>query len=134
MNFGKSSISKKISPRRGKKIRKKVAFTVVRLLLIALLVLIISGAVAGAALLRNIIADAPDISNVALSPTEAATYIYNQEGKRVQKLTLPEANRDLVTLATAFPSACSTLSSRLRTSVSMSILALIPRESSVHFW
>lgn len=98
MNFGKSSISKKISPRRGKKIRKKVAFTVVRLLLIALLVLIISGAVAGAALLRNIIADAPDISNVALSPTEAATYIYNQEGKRVQKLTLPEANRDLVTL------------------------------------
>ena len=49
MNFGKSSVSKKISPRRGKKIRKKVAFTVVRLLLIALLVLIISGAVAGAA-------------------------------------------------------------------------------------
>ncbi|MDD3795190.1 MAG: transglycosylase domain-containing protein [Lachnospiraceae bacterium] len=98
MNFGKSSISKKIAPKTGKKVAKKVKFTILRLILLAFLVLVIGGGIYGYTTVKKIIADAPDISNVAVSPTEAATYIYNQAGQRVQKLTLPEANRDLVTL------------------------------------
>ena len=98
MNFGKSSISKKIAPRTSKKVAHKIKFTLLRLVLLGILVLLIGGGIYGVSVVRKIIADAPDISNVAVSPTEAATYIYNQAGQRVQKLTLPEANRDLVTL------------------------------------
>ena len=98
MNFRKSSISKKIAPRTSKKVAHKIKFTLLRLVLLGILVLLIGGGIYGVSVVRKIIADAPDISNVAVSPTEAATYIYNQAGQRVQKLTLPEANRDLVTL------------------------------------
>ena len=98
MNFGKSSVSKKIAPRTSKKVARKIKFTFLRLILLGVLILLIGGGIYGITAVRKIIADAPDISNVAVSPTEAATYIYNQAGQRVQKLTLPEANRDLVTL------------------------------------
>ena len=98
MNFGESAVSKKMKSPRGKRIKRKAGFTVLRIFLLSILILLAVGAVIGFTVLKQIIADAPDISNVALSPTEAATYIYNQEGQRVQKLTLPEANRDLVTL------------------------------------
>lgn len=98
MNYGKSSVSKKMAPRRGKKVKRKVGFTIFRVILLGFLILLVAGGIFGYAALSRIIADAPDISNVAISPTEAATYIYNQAGERVQKLTLPESNRDLVTL------------------------------------
>ena len=98
MNFGKSSISKKIAPQTSKKVKKKIKFTLVKLILLGFLVLLIAGGIWGYSFVHDLIQEAPDISNVAVSPTETATYIYNQEGKRVQKLTLPEANRDLVTL------------------------------------
>ena len=80
---------KKMKSPRGKRIKRKAGFTVLRIFLLSILILLAVGAVIGFTVLRQIIADAPDISNVALSPTEAATYIYNQEGQRVQKLTLP---------------------------------------------
>ena len=98
MNFGKSSVSKKIAPKTSKKVKKKIKFTLVRLILLGLLVLVIGGGVWGYTFVHDLLKEAPDISSVAMTPTETATYIYNQEGKRVQKLTLPEANRDLVTL------------------------------------
>lgn len=98
MNFGKSSISKKMTPNTGKKVTKKIKFTLFRLILIALLILILSGGILGYTIIHKLILEAPDITNMSVTPTEAATYIYNQEGKRVQKLTLPESNRDLVTL------------------------------------
>lgn len=98
MNFGKSSISKKNAPRTSKKVKKKISFTLARLVLLGLLVLLIGGGLWGYSFVHTLIQDAPDISNVAVSPTEAATYIYNQAGERVQKLTLPESNRDLVSL------------------------------------
>ena len=84
MNFGKSSISKKIAPRTSKKVAHKIKFTLLRLVLLGILVLLIGGGIYGVSVVRKIIADAPDISNVAVSPTEAATYIYNQAGQRVR--------------------------------------------------
>ena len=98
MNFGKANISKKRASRKAKKIKRKAGFTVLRLFLLAFLILIIGGGIFAYEKVSTIIADAPDISNVAVSPTEAATYIYNQDGQRIQKLTLPEANRDLVAI------------------------------------
>ena len=48
--------------------------------------------------IRRIVADAPKLDAMMVSPTAAATYICDAQGNRVQKLTLPEANRDLVTI------------------------------------
>lgn len=98
MNFGKSGISKRQASGKSKKIKKKAGFTILRLVLLALLALLIGGSIFAFGKVRDIIREAPDISNVAVSPTEAATYIYNQDGQRVQKLTLPESNRDLVSM------------------------------------
>ena len=54
--------------------------------------------ISGYILLSSIIKDAPDISSITVAPTEAATYIYDSAGKKDLKLTLPESNRDLVTI------------------------------------
>ena len=48
--------------------------------------------------MRAILKNAPEISPAQFIPSEAATYIYDADGKREQKLTLPEANRDLVSI------------------------------------
>ena len=98
MNFGKSSLSKKIAPKTSKKMKKKIKFTLIRLILLVFLAVLIAGGWWGYRFVHDLIREAPDISNVAVAPNETATYIYNQEGKRIQKLTLPEANRDLVSL------------------------------------
>ena len=98
MNFGKSSLSKKIAPKTSKKVKKKIKFTLIRLILLVFLAVLIAGGWWGYRFVHDLIREAPDISNVAVAPNETATYIYNQEGKRIQKLTLPEANRDLVSL------------------------------------
>ena len=46
----------------------------------------------------RMIADAPDLSTITVSPTSAATYIYDAGGARQRKLTLAESNRDLVAI------------------------------------
>lgn len=48
--------------------------------------------------MRRIIADAPALDPMTVAPTAAATYICDSSGKHLRKLTLPEANRDLVTI------------------------------------
>ena len=49
-------------------------------------------------MIRGLIASAPDISNLSVTPSETATYIYAQDGTVMQRLTLPTSNRTLVTL------------------------------------
>ncbi len=48
--------------------------------------------------IRSVLSDAPKLDLNRIIPSTAATYIYNQAGRRVQKLTLPESNRDLVSI------------------------------------
>ena len=45
-----------------------------------------------------LVATAPDIDSITVSPTESATYICDQEGNYLRKLTLATSNRDIVTL------------------------------------
>lgn len=67
-------------------------------------ILIISAGIFAAFLLTFIlfiwylIASAPDINTISVSPVESATYICDQDGNYLRKLTLPAANRDIVTL------------------------------------
>ncbi len=70
-----------------------------KILLFMICAVIIFGSVWGFTTFRKIVANAPDLDPMTLAPTEASTYIYNKEGKREQKLTLPESNRDLVTIS-----------------------------------
>ena len=89
-----------------------------KFILIVLLVLIIGSGIFAFFQVRAILRNAPEISPAQFIPSEAATYIYDADGKREQKLTLPEANR-----------ICSMPSSRLRMSGSTSTTASIRRES-----
>lgn len=45
-----------------------------------------------------LIATTPDIDTITVSPTESATYICDQEGNYLRKLTLASSNRDIVSL------------------------------------
>lgn len=45
-----------------------------------------------------LLATAPDIDSITVSPTESATYICDQNGNYLRKLTLASTNRDIVTL------------------------------------
>ena len=48
--------------------------------------------------IRYLIATAPDIDSITVSPTESATYICDQNGNYLRKLTLASSNRDIVKL------------------------------------
>lgn len=66
--------------------------------------LVISAATAGLLTLLfglfiwYLIASAPDINTITVSPAESATYICDQDGNYLRKLTLASSNRDIVTL------------------------------------
>ena len=65
------------------------------------LILLFVGVIAAAGILfyvRNVIVNAPELDLNLVIPSSAATYIYDENGKRVQKLTLPESDRDLVSI------------------------------------
>ena len=67
-------------------------------------VLITAGIAAGVLLLIfllilwYLVASAPDIDSVTVFPEESATYICDQEGNPLRKLTLSSSNRDIVSL------------------------------------
>jgi penicillin-binding protein 1A len=45
-----------------------------------------------------LILTAPDIDSVQVSPAESATYIYDQDGNQLRKLSLASSNRDIISL------------------------------------
>lgn len=45
-----------------------------------------------------LIATAPDLDAISLSPSESATYICDSDGNYIRRLTFATSNRDLVTL------------------------------------
>ena len=92
-------IEKRRKPHTGRKSVRKVISFVLKLAAAALFVIVIGGGLFAYSQIRSIVAEAPDLSGVSLAPSQAATYIYGRDGKREQKLTLPEANRDLVNLS-----------------------------------
>lgn len=50
------------------------------------------------AIVWYLIASAPDIDTITVSPRESATYILDENGKELRKLTLAASNRDIVSL------------------------------------
>ena len=98
-DYTRYGIEKKMRPHTGRKVARKIISSILKILLLVFLVVLIGVGIYAYTHVSGIIKRAPDISGMTLAPTEAATYIYDQNGKRVQKLTLPQANRDLVKLS-----------------------------------
>ena len=97
-DYTRYGIEEKLRPRTSRRVAGRIFSALGKLLVFAFIV-----AAAGAFLYaflswNKIVEGAPDISGMTFEPGESATYIYDRDGNRVQKLTLPEANRDLVRL------------------------------------
>ena len=98
-DYTRSGIEKKLRPRTKRRTAGRIFCALLKLMAF-LFILLAAGAGIYAYLRWNsLVASAPDISGVTFTPGQSATYICNQEGKRVLKLTLPEANRDIVSLS-----------------------------------
>lgn len=98
MNFDRKHTKKKRQAHTSEKVGKRIGFTVVKAFLLCLAGLLVIGTAAGFGIIKGLIASAPDISNLSVAPSEAATYIYDENGNQLQKLAEPTANRTLVSL------------------------------------
>lgn len=99
MKYGRHNIEKKQRNMTAEKVEQKAGMTLLRLFLIALFALVIAGVCAGYGVMQGLLKSAPDISSLSTAPAEMATYIYNADGKQVQKLTAPTSNRTPVSLS-----------------------------------
>ncbi len=100
MNYGKKGVRKKQQALHstGKKWSRKIAFTFVQVFLIAMIGLAIIGVSAGIGAFRGILATAPDIGNIDVTPSGFSTFVYNIEGTQIKKLVSNDSNRIPVTI------------------------------------
>lgn len=100
MNYSKKNVSKtrKELSSSSKKAKKKATSTVARIVFISFIALFLIAGGLGFGVVKGIIADSPDISNINIVPTGYATFVYDSDGEQIQKLTAPSANRTSVSL------------------------------------
>lgn len=100
MNFGrKSTADKRKTLSESKDMEKKIGVGTIRTLFIVFISIGVIGFCAVFGVVRGIIDDAPDISEVNIVPSGYATYIYDIDGNQLQKLNAPSANRISVSLS-----------------------------------
>ena len=100
MNYGKRGVRKKQQTLNalGKKWSRKIAFTFVQVFLVAIIGAAIIGTSAGIGAFKGVLATAPDISNIDVTPTGFSTFVYDIEGNQLQKLVSTDSNRIPVTI------------------------------------
>lgn len=100
MNYGKKGVRKKQQTLNStsKKLVKKIGFTFVQIFLIALIGVAIIGTSAGIGIFKGILATAPDIGNIDVTPTGFSTFVYDIEGNQTAKLVSTDSNRIPVTI------------------------------------
>lgn len=100
MNYGKKGVRKKQQALNStsKKLVKKIGFTFVQIFLIALIGVAIIGTSAGIGIFKGILATAPDIGNIDVTPTGFSTFVYDIEGNQTAKLVSTDSNRIPVTI------------------------------------
>ena len=84
--------------RKSYKKKRPLPLRILRWFFLILLICTLAAGILGVVRVRQIIAKAPVLDPNAVAPAQAASYICRQDGTREQKLTLPEANRDLVSI------------------------------------
>lgn len=100
MNYGKKGVRKKQQTLHSKSARwgKKIGLTFIQICLIAVVSLGIIGASAGIGVFRGVLASAPDISNIDVTPTRFSTFVYDIENNQTAKLVSTNSNRIPVTI------------------------------------
>ena len=100
MNYGKKGVRKKQQALNStsKKWGKKIGFTFVQIFLIALIGVAIIGTSAGIGIFKGILATAPDIGNIDVTPSGFSTFVYDIEGNQTAKLVSTDSNRIPVTI------------------------------------
>ena len=77
---------------------KKVGAYIVRAVFFLFIALVVAVICAGVGMVRGIIADTPDVSSINIAPSGYATIIYDADGRELQKLVSPNANRMAVSI------------------------------------
>ncbi len=100
MNYGKRGVRKKQQALHAtsKKWARKIAFTFVQVFLICAIGVGIVGISAGIGLFKGVLATAPDIGNIDVTPTGFSTFVYDIEGNQTAKLVSTDSNRIPVTI------------------------------------
>lgn len=100
MNYGKRGVRRRQHALHAtsKKWSRKIGFAFVQLLLICIIGVGIVSLSAGIGVFRGVLATAPDIGNIDVTPTGFSTFVYDIEGNPIQKLVSTDANRIPVTI------------------------------------
>ena len=95
MNYGKRGAAKKKKALRSKskKWGKRFALTFFKAILLVILAAGIIGICGGLGVVKGILASAPDISNIDVSPTGFSTFVYDAEGNQIAELDAEGSNR-----------------------------------------
>lgn len=98
MKYGKKAVRKKQRElnSRSTKWGKKVAITILQVILAMILIVGIIGASGAIGVFKGVIATAPDISDIDVSPSNFSTFVYDSEGNQISKLVAADSNRILV--------------------------------------
>lgn len=98
MNYSKKGIRKKQQKLNSKstKFSKMVLLAFLKAFLICCLAVVILVGCMGIGMFKGILASAPDISNLDVTPSGYATIVYNAEGKQITKLVSTNSNRSYV--------------------------------------
>lgn len=101
MNYSKKGIRKKQRQLNSKstKFGKMFLLTFLKAFLICCLAAVIVVGCLGIGMFKGILASAPDISNLDVTPSGYATIVYDAEGKQITKLVSTNSNRSYVGMA-----------------------------------
>lgn len=99
MKYGRRDIQKKKKNLTSVKLEQKAGMTLVRLSILCAVILLTGLVCGGYGIMQGLMKSAPDISDLSTAPVEAATYIYDAQGRQIQKLTAPTSNRTPVSIS-----------------------------------
>ncbi|MDD3369363.1 MAG: transglycosylase domain-containing protein [Lachnospiraceae bacterium] len=95
MNYGKKGVRKRQKSLNSQsvKVSKKIALTLLNLVLIGVVALVIIGTSAGIGIFKGILASAPSIDNIDVTPSGFSSFVYDAEGNQTAKLVATDSNR-----------------------------------------
>ncbi len=95
MKFGKRAIFKKRHEltSRSNMVGKCASVTSLRVLLLCILAVCVMAVCLCAGALQGVIDDAPSASEIDITPLGSATFVYDNQGNQIQKLTATDSNR-----------------------------------------
>lgn len=100
MNFGRQSTSKKRNAltSRSSMMGKRAHVSLIRVLFFSLIAVCVMGICVGVGSISGIIANAPDVDEIDITPLGYATTLYDDAGNKLRQLSSADSNRILVSI------------------------------------